>query len=178
MTCERDDQCLISNLFNLSISIPMQHQTRLVAMNVYSIRLARWLLLAGLSLLLLACEGAAVATPPPVTITVAGSSMMAPVLRGARGESWAAPDVVLDLRGGGGALGEETIRTGRIDIAASTLFPPDSAAGRPALPGGTASSSARQWASTGWRSVVVHPSDGLERSARWCRRATFTTGVF
>ncbi len=130
-------------------------------MNVYWIRLARWLLLAGLSLLLLACEGAAVATPPPVTITVAGSSSMAPVLKALTDEYVRQrPNVVFDLRGGGSTLGEETIRTGRIDIAASTLFPPDSAAGRPALPGDE--QLVRTPIGIDGLALIVHPSNSLD----------------
>jgi ABC-type phosphate transport system substrate-binding protein len=87
-------------------------------------RFVRVLLLLGLSALLVACEGAAVATPPRVTLTIAGSTSMAPVLT-ALTDAYTRqhPNVVFDLRGGGSTLGEAAIRAGRYDLVASTLFP-------------------------------------------------------
>ena len=94
------------------------------------------LLLGVLALVSAGCEGAAVATPPPVTITIGGSSAMGPVLR-ALTEAYSRqhPNVLFTIRGGGSTLGEEAIRSRRYDIVASTLFPPDPAAGRPTPPG-------------------------------------------
>ncbi len=130
-------------------------------MNNYFIHRARWFLLAGLSLLLLACEGAAVATPPPVTITIAGSTSMAPVLKALTDEYVRQrPNVVFDLRGGGSTLGEEAIRAERIDIAASTLFPPDPAADRPALPGDA--QLVRTPIGIDGLALIVHPSNSLD----------------
>ena len=130
-------------------------------MNNYFIHRARWFLLAGLSLLLLACEGAAVATPPPVTITIAGSTSMAPVLKALTDEYVRPrPNVVFALRGGGSTLGEEAIRAERIDIAASTLFPPDPAADRPALPGDA--QLVRTPIGIDGLALIVHPSNSLD----------------
>lgn len=125
------------------------------------IRLARILLSIGLTCLLAACEGAAVATPPPVTIAIAGSSAMAPVLD-ALTDAYARqhPNVVFDLRGGGSTLGEEAIRADRYDIAASTLFPPDPAAGRPAPPGDERV--VRTPIGINGLAVIVHPSNNVD----------------
>ena len=75
------------------------------------------------------CAGAAVATPRPVLITIAGSTAMQPVLQ----ELTAAftrryPNVLFTLRGGGSTLGEEQVAERRIDLAASSLFPEQSQA--------------------------------------------------
>jgi phosphate transport system substrate-binding protein len=82
------------------------------------------------------CEEVSVAAPPPTTIVIGGSSAMELVLQALTEEySRQHPNVVFDLRGGGSTLGEEAVRAGRYHIAASTLFPPDPEAGRPAPPG-------------------------------------------
>lgn len=111
--------------------------------------------------LLAGCEGAAVATPTPATITIGGSSAMGPVLR-ALGEEYARlhPNVVFDLRGGGSTVGEEAIRAGRYDIAASTLFPPDPEAGRAPLPGDERL--VRTPIGLNGLAIIVHPSNGIE----------------
>jgi phosphate transport system substrate-binding protein len=122
--------------------------------------IVRGLLLLGLSALLIACEGAAVATPPPVTLTIAGSSSMAPVLK-ALTDAYTRqhPSVIFDLRGGGSALGEAAIRAGRYDIVASTLFPPDAEAGRPAPPGDEAL--VRTPIGIDGLAIIVHPSNNV-----------------
>jgi phosphate transport system substrate-binding protein len=80
----------------------------------------------GAAALLAACDTAAVSTPAPVTITVAGSTAMRPVLRELT-EEYARqhPNVLFSLRGGGSTLGEQEARDGEVTIGASTLFPPD-----------------------------------------------------
>lgn len=116
------------------------------------------LVLLGLSLFLIACEGAAVATPPPVTLTIAGSTSMAPVLKALTDAySRQRPNVVFDLRGGGSTLGEAAIRAGRYDIVASTLFPPDPEAGRPAPPGDE--TLVRTPIGLDGLAIVVHPTN-------------------
>ncbi len=124
-------------------------------------RLVRVLLLFGLSALLVACEGAAVATPPPVTLTIAGSSSMAPVLT-ALTDAYTRqyPNVVFDLRGGGSTLGEAAIRAGRYDLVASTLFPPDPDTGRPAPPGDEAL--VRTPIGIDGLAIIVHPSNDVD----------------
>ena len=124
-------------------------------------RLVRVLLLFGLSALLVACEGAAVATPPPVTLTIAGSSSMAPVLT-ALTDAYTRqyPNIVFDLRGGGSTLGEAAIRAGRYDLVASTLFPPDPDTGRSAPPGDEAL--VRTPIGIDGLAIIVHPSNDVD----------------
>ncbi len=122
-------------------------------------------LLRGLALcvvlLLAGCEGASVATPAPVTITIAGSSAMAPVLSALTEEySRQYPNVVFDLRGGGSTLGEEAIRAGRYDIAASTLFPPDPESGIAAPPGDERL--VRTPIGLNGLALIVHPNNDIE----------------
>ncbi|MCC6169446.1 MAG: phosphate ABC transporter substrate-binding protein [Caldilineaceae bacterium] len=96
------------------------------------LRLPTRLLLWVLLLLLPAgagCTTAAVATPRPVLITIAGSTAMHPVLQELTDAfTRRYPNVIFTLRGGGSTLGEEQIAAGRIDLAASTLFPPEKTA--------------------------------------------------
>ena len=119
------------------------------------------LLVGLLALMTSGCEGAAVATPPPTTITIGGSSAMGPVLRALTAEySHQHPNVLFVLRGGGSTLGEEAIRSQRYDIVASTLFPPDPAAGRPAPPGDEYL--VRTPIGINGVAVIVHPSNNVE----------------
>ncbi|MEJ5249161.1 phosphate ABC transporter substrate-binding protein [Caldilinea sp.] len=106
------------------------------------------------------CEEVNVAAPPPVTIVIGGSSAMEPVLRALTEEySRQHPNVLFDLRGGGSTLGEEAIRAGRYHIAASTLFPPDPEAGRPAPPGDERL--VRTPIGLNALAIIVHPSNSL-----------------
>lgn len=83
-----------------------------------------WLLLA--VPLWAGCTTAAVATPRPVLITVAGSTAMHPVLQNLNDAfTQRHPNVIFTLNGGGSTLGEEQVAAGRVDLAASTLFPPE-----------------------------------------------------
>lgn len=73
-----------------------------------------------------ACEQTEVASREPVTLSAVGATAMQPVLA----ELTSAfqqqhPHVVFDLRGGGSELGETQIRSGQVDLAASTLLPRD-----------------------------------------------------
>lgn len=86
----------------------------------------RWLFLSLLLPLWAGCSAAAVATPEPVIITIAGATAMHPVLQELTDAfTRRYPNVIFTLRGGGSSLGEDQIAAGRIDLAASTLFPPD-----------------------------------------------------
>lgn len=106
------------------------------------------------------CEEVSVAAPPPTTIVIGGSSAMELVLHALTEEySRQHPNVVFDLRGGGSTLGEEAIRAGRYDIAASTLFPPDPEAGRPALPGDERL--VRTPIGLNALAIIVHPSNTI-----------------
>ncbi len=80
----------------------------------------------GAALLLSGCSVGAVATPAPVTLSIAGSTEMHPVLHEltvAYGQRH--PNVLFTLRGGGSTLGERWVAEGRIHLAASTLEPDD-----------------------------------------------------
>lgn len=106
------------------------------------------------------CEEVSVAAPPPTTIVIGGSSAMEPVLRALTEEySRQHPNVVFDLREGGSTLGEEAVRAGRYPIAASTLFPPDPEAGRPAPPGDERL--VRTPIGLNGLAIIVHPSNPI-----------------
>lgn len=86
----------------------------------------RWLFLSLMLPLWAGCSAAAVATPQPVIITIAGATAMHPVLQELTDAfTQRYPNVIFTIRGGGSRLGEDQIADGRIDLAASTLFPPD-----------------------------------------------------
>lgn len=81
-------------------------------------------ILSWLSLFLLGCEGATVATPIPTTITITGATAMQPVLLDLTTEFGRQhPQVRFDLRGTGSSVGEERVAVGQVDLAASTLLP-------------------------------------------------------
>ena len=80
--------------------------------------------IAFLLLLMAGCAQAAVVAPTPVTVTIAGSTEMRPVLD----ELTAAyserhPHILFSLRGGGSILGEVWLENEQVDLAASTAFP-------------------------------------------------------
>jgi len=82
-----------------------------------------------LVLLLSALSGCAqteaVTAPPPVTLTIAGSTAMMPVLTALTAEfNHRHPQVLFSLRGGGSTLGEQWAAAGQVDLAASNLLPP------------------------------------------------------
>lgn len=77
-----------------------------------------------LVLLLAGCAQASVAAPTPITITIAGSTEMRPVLdelTAAYSERHS--NVLFAIRGGGSILGETWLENRRIDLAASTRLP-------------------------------------------------------
>ena len=95
---------------------------------------ARGLLRSGLHrlglVLLLTLSGCAqtevAATPPPVTLTIAGSTAMTPVLTALTTEfNRRHPQALFSLRGGGSTLGEQWAAAGQVDLAASNLLPPE-----------------------------------------------------
>jgi phosphate transport system substrate-binding protein len=94
----------------------------------------RWvgLLLAAVSVLLAGCAEAVVSTPRPVLITISGATAMHPVLQELTAAFGAThPNVAFTLRGGGSTLGEEQALAGRVNLGASTLFPPEQEVPRP-----------------------------------------------
>jgi len=90
-----------------------------------------WVLRVGLPLcLFIAACGTKVETPTPVTVRIAGSTSMLPLVQ-ELAEAYAAqhPQVYFDVRGGGSQLGVEWLNNAsglvseRLDIAASSWWP-------------------------------------------------------
>lgn len=75
---------------------------------------------------LAACAQVTVATPTPINVTIGGATAMQPVVYELTNEfTRQHPNVRFDVRGGGSTLGEERLLAGQIDLAASTLPPPE-----------------------------------------------------
>lgn len=88
-------------------------------------RIAVLSLLAGLlAALLPGCAGQPTAEPPPISLRVAGSTSLEPVLE-ALAEAYQAqhPNVLVDVRGGGSMVGLEALRQGQADLAAVSWQP-------------------------------------------------------
>ncbi len=78
----------------------------------------------GLIAFLAACAQAAVATPRPTAITIAGATGMRPVLQALTDAfNRQHPNVLFVLHGGGSRLGEQQTVEGRADLGATTLMP-------------------------------------------------------
>lgn len=92
-------------------------------------RLRRWSGALGIwlaAILALGGCGAAVATPTPTVITIAGATELHPALQELTAEfTRRHPNVIFTLRGGSSTTGEEQALTQRVDLGASTLFPPE-----------------------------------------------------
>lgn len=85
-----------------------------------------WAIFFALALLLTSCGSAAVATPRPVLITMGGATALHPALAALSAEyTRRHPNVLFTIQGGGSTLGEEMALDRRVDLGASTLFPPD-----------------------------------------------------
>lgn len=94
--------------------------THLRRANLYSLLLCAFVILPTLT----ACQQAAVATPPPTTVTIAGATAMQPVLLDlTTAFSQQHPNILFNLRGGGSTVGEERVQAGQVDLAASTILP-------------------------------------------------------
>ena len=123
----------------------------------YSNFAARLLLLAAVMLVAAGCEGVAVSTPAPTTVTIVGSAAMQRALRQLTDEFQRQnPSVLFSIRGGGSTIGVAEIAQGEADIAASTLLPPleDAAdAGASAL--------VRTPVGINGLAIVVHPSNAV-----------------
>ncbi|MFZ1753822.1 MAG: phosphate ABC transporter substrate-binding protein [Caldilineaceae bacterium] len=79
-----------------------------------------------LILLLSGCAQAAIVAPATVTITIAGSTEMRPVLNDLTvAYSERHPNTLFAIRGGGSLLGETWLKNGGVDLAASTAFSPE-----------------------------------------------------
>lgn len=87
-----------------------------------------WLLTVMLSFCLLAaCQQTGLTPAEPITLSIAGSTEMMPLLIALTDEfSNRHANVVFSLRGGGSSLGEDWVADGRVDLAASTLLYEDS----------------------------------------------------
>ena len=113
----------------------------------FSLHFLLWLLLSG-------CAQAAVVAPTPVTVTIAGSTEMRPVLTELTiAYSQRHPNVLFSLRGGGSILGEVWLEKGQVDLAASTSFPTDEA---------TPAQSMRVPIGLDGVAVIVHPSNPVQ----------------
>ena len=111
-----------------------------------------WLL--ALSLGLAAC-GRTIEPPRPILLRIAGSTSMQPLLQALTAAySAQRPNVTFDLAAGDSGLGLEQLKTGQIDIAASS-WPPD----QKALDG--AGLQATPLAADGL-SVIVHPNNPVD----------------
>ena len=76
------------------------------------------------ALLLAGCVQASVVAPTPITIQVAGSTEMRPVLNALTAAySERHPNILFAIRGGGSILGETWLENRRMDLAASTRLP-------------------------------------------------------
>lgn len=85
-----------------------------------------WAIFFALTLLLTSCGSAAVVTPRPVLITMGGATALHPALAALSAEyTRRHPNVLFTIQGGGSTLGEEMALDRRVDLGASTLFPPD-----------------------------------------------------
>lgn len=108
------------------------------------------------ALLLISCTSTAVATPRPVLITIGGATAMQPVLRALTAEfTRRHPNVLFTISGGGSTLGEEMALSRRVDLAASTLFPP-------AEPTGAQRALVRVPIGVDGLAIVVHSSNTVE----------------
>ncbi len=102
----------------------MWERSRYALAPIHSIRGARsldrlWGLLVALVLLLTGCTGRGAITPPPVTLRIAGSSSMTPLLADlAQAYQARHPHVLVDLQTGGSAVGLAELQAGRINLAA------------------------------------------------------------
>ena len=91
------------------------------------------ILAAILALLAVSCSQAAVTTPRPVTIQISGSTSMYLVLEElGRQFTRQHPNVLVNVGGGGSALGETRTVYGRVTLGASTLIAEDLAGTAPA----------------------------------------------
>ncbi|HIP95878.1 MAG TPA: phosphate ABC transporter substrate-binding protein [Anaerolineae bacterium] len=107
-------------------------------------------LFAVLSVILVGC-GATVTPPPPVTLRLAGSTSMQPLLADlAAAYSARAPHVTILVEGGGSRLGREWAQEGKVDLGLASWLPAE--------------------ADVGWSvpialdgiAVVVHPDNPLD----------------
>jgi phosphate transport system substrate-binding protein len=105
-------------------------------------------------LLLAGCEGVAVSTPAPTTITIVGSAAMQRALRDLTEEfSRQNPNVLFSIRSGGSTIGEEEVAQGEADIGATTLPPPDAATDAVEL--------VRTPVGINGLAIIVHPSNSV-----------------
>ena len=102
------------------------------------------------------CAGTAVATPRPVLITIGGATAMQPVLQALTAEyTRRHPNVLFTISGGGSTLGEEMALSRRVDLGASTLFPPTE-------PTGAQRALVRVPIGVDGLAIVVHSSNTVE----------------
>jgi len=87
------------------------------------------ILSAVLSVILAGC-GATVTPPPPVTLRLAGSTSMQPLLADlSAAYSARAPHVTILVEGGGSRLGREWAQEGKVDLGLSSWLPAEADVG-------------------------------------------------
>ncbi len=115
-----------------------------------------WLLII---LLVAGCSQAPVTTPEPVTLRIAGSTSMQPVLFALTSEySRQHPSIRFDLRGGGSSVGEERADTRQVALGASSL--PTSESITMTVPG-VRTHLSRTPIGLDALAIIVHPSNEL-----------------
>lgn len=117
-----------------------------------------WWLSVGL-FVLAGCAQVMVATPVPVNITIAGATAMQPVLFDLTAEySRQHPHVRFEVRGGGSTVGEEWVRNGQAQLAASTLMEDDAITSSRAIGGDRL---VRIPIGIDGLAIVVHPTNAV-----------------
>jgi phosphate transport system substrate-binding protein len=107
-------------------------------------------------LLLTACTSTAVATPRPILITIGGATALEPALQALTAEyTRRHPNVLFTISGGGSTLGQEMALNGRVDLGASTLFPPSE-------PAPTQRNLVRVPIGVDGLAIIVHSSNTIE----------------
>jgi phosphate transport system substrate-binding protein len=98
------------------------------------------------------CSSAVVATPRPTVLTIAGATALQPALQELTAEfTRRHPTVLFTLRGGGSTLGEQQALERRVNLGASSLFPPPADAPTARL--------VRTPVGVDGLAIVVHPSN-------------------
>ena len=81
------------------------------------VRRVSWGILLAACLLFVSCSGQGNPTATPVTVRIAGSTSLQPILSDLAAAYEAQhPNVLVDVRGGGSAIGRDQLRTGDADL--------------------------------------------------------------
>jgi phosphate transport system substrate-binding protein len=124
-----------------------------------------WLMFAAGLLLLSACATGPIPTPPPTRLRIAGSTTMTPVLNDLAAALQAQyPNLLVETRGGGTAIGWEELRAGRVEMAALSYWDET----QPVLDGFQLIPVARDGIA-----VIVHPRNPISNVTALQLRALF-----